>query len=150
VGARPKQSWAAPVAALPEGADVRVVKFVFSQALVVGLLSTADPAELGNSGLPVRSAFADESAESCVGFEKTDVEKGVEYSVKNSCDKKLSCQVSWKVSCENGEGKVTQSRADSSHFMLPGTDEHTVQASASDCKAGWRIDDVAWSCNDKR
>jgi hypothetical protein len=140
------------VAAPREDTDVRwTAKFVLAQAMVVGLVSAADPAELGHAGLPVRAALAaDSSDESCVGFEKSDAEKGVDYSVKNSCDKKLSCEVKWKVSCENGEGKVTQSRSDSARFDLPGTNEHTVQASASDCKAGWRIDDVTWSCNDKR
>jgi hypothetical protein len=70
--------------------------------------------------------------------------------VSNSCDKKLACEVHWKVSCEDNNGKVTQSRSDGAHFVLGGTDAHTVSASASDCKQNWRIDDVSWACNDKR
>jgi hypothetical protein len=108
-----------------------------------------DPSELARdpSASPVRPAAAETSADECVGFHKTDIEKGVEYLVRNSCERKLACQVSWKVACENGNGDVTQRRSEQARFVLKGSEEHTVQASANTCKAGWRIDDVAWSCN---
>src|SRR5262245_31933530 len=110
-----------------------------AQVLAVGVVSAADPAELTSSGLSVRPARADAKELTCVGFEKRNAEKGAEYAIKNSCDKKLACEVKWRGSCEDSDGKVTQSRSESARFTVPGSDAHTVQASASECKVGWRI-----------
>ena len=129
----------------------RMGRFVLGFLVLAGI-GLGSPRELVRSspGLAVNVASADTSANDCVGFEKRDAEKGIEYSIKNECEKKLSCSVSWKVVCEDAHGKVTQSKSANERFRVAESDEHTFVASASECKVDWRIDGVSWSCDEAR
>jgi hypothetical protein len=100
--------------------------------------------------VPAGTARADESADSCVGFDKSDDDKAIVYDAKNSCDQKLSCQLSWRVQCEDAEGNVTATARKSSRFSLAGSGTHTLSLSAQTCKQAWRIDDVAWKCDEAK
>ena len=91
-----------------------------------------------------------ESEESCVGFEKNEDEKSIVYQAKNSCDEKLACRLSWVVECEDNEGKVTQRTKKSASFALGASGEHSLSLSAEQCKQGWAIDEVSWSCKGAR
>jgi hypothetical protein len=120
----------------------RVVLFVLRAAVLAGVgLASASP------GFGVSEAkAAEQSASDCLGFETRDADKGIDYSLRNACEKKLSCNVSWKLSCEDTKGTTTAVSSKSERFQLSGSDEHVVHASADVCKAGWRIDAVTWSC----
>lgn len=102
-------------------------------------------------GVVVAEAQAEaESAAECVGFSKTDVDKGFEYSVSNACSKKLACTVSWTVSCEDNDRKVTSKKHEKAQLALSADGSAAVTASASSCKQGWSIDDVGWSCHEAK
>jgi hypothetical protein len=96
--------------------------------------------------VPAKAAHADEGADSCVGFEKSDDDKAIVYDAKNSCDQKLSCELRWRVQCEDADGNVTASVKKSARFSLSESGTHTLSLSAETCKQSWRIDDVAWKC----
>jgi hypothetical protein len=100
----------------------------------------------GFSGVSA-TAHAQSEDESCVGFEKSDDDKAIVFEAKNSCDQKLSCQLSWVLSCEDSEGNVTTRTRKSARFSLSESGAHTLSLSAAACKQGWSIDDVAWSCS---
>lgn len=126
----------------------RAFAVVFSFALFASVL-TGRPDS--SQGLSVAEARADEaSASDCVGFVKTDLDKGFEYAINNACSRKLACTVSWTVSCEDTEGRVTSSKKEKSTLALAADGSASVTASATSCKQGWRIDSVAWSCNESK
>lgn len=104
----------------------------------------------GSSLLSVRTAQAKESADSCIRFDRTEAEKGLDYGVDNSCERKLACTLSWTVSCEDNHGKVTSTKGYSSHFRLEENGAHSVTASAAECKQGWNIDNVRWHCDEAK
>lgn len=95
-------------------------------------------------------ARADEVDSGCVGFEKSEDDKVIVYEAKNSCDEKLSCRMSWLLQCESTEGKVTARSKKSASFELGASGTHEVSLSAEQCKQGWSIDDVSWSCKGRR
>lgn len=96
-------------------------------------------------------AQADEAgAGDCVGFSKTDVEKGFEYAINNACSRKLSCNVSWTVTCETNDGRVTSKKRESAKLAIDGDGSGSVTASAAACKQGWSIDDVGWHCSEAK
>jgi hypothetical protein len=97
--------------------------------------------------LAAGSAVAEESADSCLGFEKTEEEKSVVYAATNSCDQKLACELRWVVQCEDNDGKVTARAKKSARFTVSESGSHSISASAESCKQSWRIEDVAWHCN---
>jgi hypothetical protein len=101
----------------------------------------------GVCGSFTATAHAQSSDESCVGFEKSEDDKALVYEARNSCDQKLSCQLSWLLTCEDNEGKVTAQARKTTRFSLTESGEHTLSLSAAACKQGWSIDDVSWSCN---
>lgn len=100
-----------------------------------------------NGLLSVRTAQAEESADSCVHFDRTEGDKGLDYGVENSCERKLACTLSWTVSCQDTRGKVTSKKSYSSKFRLAENGSHSVTASAGECEQGWNIDNVRWHCD---
>lgn len=100
--------------------------------------------------VPAGTASANEGSDSCVGFEKTDDEKAILYDAKNSCDQKLTCELRWRVQCEDADGNVTSTAKKSARFVLSGSGTHSLSLSADTCKQGWRIDDVTWKCNEAK
>jgi hypothetical protein len=107
-------------------------------ALFSGLLATAS----------IGTAAAEETpnANDCIGFEKNENDHNIQYSIENVCERKLSCTVRWKLTCENKDGKATSRSAGKANISLAGETTGEVTASAETCKQGWRIDDVSWSC----
>ncbi len=116
----------------------RLMAFVCAAPLVAVLFhgtAAADPAD---------------EAQSCVGFEKTDEDHAISYQAKNSCDEKLSCRVSWVVTCSDIEGKTTARSKKASSFSLAESGEHSFTLSADGCKQSWSIDEVSWACKGAR
>ncbi len=95
------------------------------------------------------SAQADEDPV-CVSFQKSEAGKSLLFEATNGCDKKLACHMSWSVRCEENDGSLTSRETRSARFTLApsGTDSLTLSAEA--CKQSWRIDDIAWGCDDAK
>lgn len=92
--------------------------------------------------------MAAESADECVAITRSEAPDGLDFEVKNNCDKSLACSMSWTLSCENDKGKVTSSsRAGASFALAKDAAKHTLGSSAACKSSGWRIDDVTWACN---
>jgi len=92
--------------------------------------------------------MAAESADECVNITRTESPEGLDFEVKNNCDKPLACSMSWTLSCENDKGKVTaSSRAGASFALAKDASKHTLGSSVTCKTSGWRIDDVSWACN---
>jgi hypothetical protein len=90
------------------------------------------------------------TASDCVGFLKTDVERGFEYQVSNVCSQKLACSVSWTLRCESNEGKVMSKKRVTERVSLSADSSASVSASADSCKQAWRIEDVGWKCDEAK
>lgn len=92
-------------------------------------------------------ARAASSAEECVAFQRTQQASGLLFDVTNNCDKNLACSLTWTLTCENDKGKPTSSSRQGARFTVDSSSSHAETGSAAACtSAGWRIDDVAWSC----
>ena len=126
----------------------RVVARIF--ALSVGLLSFGESTDSAGLTLGVESAGADETANDCVGFRKTDGVKSLVFEASSSCDQKLKCSLSWVLTCSTDKGQVTHRSPQSRHFTLDAQGSAEQTASADSCKQSWRIDDVRWTCNDAK
>jgi hypothetical protein len=99
----------------------------------------------------VAEAQAEEAgAGDCVGFQKTDIEKGFEYSVSNACSRKLACSVSWTLKCSSNEGQVTAQKRSTTRVSLSADGAASVTASAEACKQAWSIEDVGWKCDEAK
>ncbi len=114
---------------------------------VFGAAWSGSAGEVSSSGLPVAVAHAEETAESCLGFQKSDMEKGISFDVESSCGMKLACKVSWSVVCSENDGTVTSRSAKSERFGLAGGDKHSVPMSAASCQQSWKVEDVRWGCD---
>jgi hypothetical protein len=120
-------------------------------ALVFGLgmfASVPGPGEAPfGGGLPVARAQAEETAESCLAFRKSDIEKGIAFDIESSCGMKLACKVSWTVQCAGNDGKVESRTKKSESFGLAGGESRSVPMSAAACSQSWKVEDVRWGCD---
>jgi hypothetical protein len=92
-------------------------------------------------------AGAAPSAAQCVAFQRTETSTGLLFDVQNNCDKELACTLGWTVTCENSSGKATSTSRQAARFTVDAQLSHSETGSAASCTgAGWRIDDVSWSC----
>ncbi len=126
----------------------RVVAGIF--ALSVGLLSFGESTDSAGLTLGVGTAGADETANDCVGFHKTDGDKSLVFEASSSCDQKLKCSLSWVLTCSTDKGQVTKRAPQSRHFTIAANASTEETASADTCKQSWRIDDVRWSCQESK
>lgn len=112
-----------------------------------GALSVPSGGSAQGPGLPIAVAHAEETAESCLAFKKSDIEKGISFDIESSCGMKLACKVSWVVQCADTDGKVESRTAKSERFELAGTESRSVSMSAATCKQSWKVEDVRWGCD---
>jgi hypothetical protein len=90
---------------------------------------------------------AAESANDCVAIQRSEQTDGIDFELRNHCDRPLSCALGWTLSCENDKGKVTSSAKESVSFAVAKDAAKHTFGSAIACRStGWRIDDVSWSC----
>ncbi len=114
----------------------RAVSFAVFCALGVILTSTG-----------AKRAMAADSADDCVAITRTEQSDGLDFELKNNCDKSLACTLGWTLSCENDKGKVTSSSKQSASFAVAKDAAKHAFGSALACRtSGWRIDDVGWTC----
>ena len=112
-------------------------------ALVLMCTLTSNPASL-----VVRSAHADEpnTANACVGFQNDYGDRVITVHASNGCERRLACNLDYVVRCEDNAGKVTSRDAKRSFFALASKGQADITLSATHCKQGWAIDDLAWTC----
>lgn len=100
--------------------------------------------------LSARTARADgPGVDDCLGILQSVQDGGLSMDLNNSCDRSLSCALTWTLKCEDAKGKVTQTIPGSTRVTIARADSKTVLGSADACKsaAGWEIDRVSWSCS---
>jgi hypothetical protein len=93
-----------------------------------------------------RPAVAQTSANDCLRFSFEEGEKALLYQAQNDCERPLDCRMSYVVSCEDGKGRVTSSSPLRFAFALSKHGKRELILSARQCKQGWTIADVNWTC----
>jgi len=91
-------------------------------------------------------ARASDSANACVAIKSAEMSSGLAFDVENGCEKKLSCALTWTLTCENASGKTTSKAKQEARFVLSASDTHHTTGSAASCKDSWKIEDVSWDC----
>jgi hypothetical protein len=112
----------------------RVFQVLFGVSAIVGVVAVTGPAR------------AADSADACVNIQSAELGSGLTFDVHNTCDKRLSCALTWTLTCENASGKATSKSKQESRFVVSASDTHHTTGSAASCKDGWKIDDVSWDC----
>jgi hypothetical protein len=102
---------------------------------VLGLVSIAGPAQA-----------APESADACVNIRSAQMTEGLAFAVENTCEKRLSCALTWTLTCTNASGKTTAKAKQEARFHIGAADTHHTTGSSSACKDSWKIDEVSWDC----
>ena len=87
-----------------------------------------------------------DSASDCVSVRTTEQSTGLAFDLKNACDKRLACAVTWSLACENASGKTTSKTRSEARFAIGPDTSHSTFGSATSCKDGWKIEDVSWDC----
>lgn len=87
----------------------------------------------------------------CAHFDQVDKEDdGVDLVVANRCDIKLSCSVSWTLTCAPETPKVSRTQHGAAFELELGSDQSTLASPAECGNDGWVLDDVTWSCQPER
>lgn len=114
-------------------------------ALVVGAVALV--ADLRRPTAPaVSSALADKVRRSvgrCVSYGQAldDAGDSVRLRLASRCDFRVTCDLSWVVSCDGAAGD-----REAASFQLDQGESRSSIASAASCKGDWEIDDVRWTC----
>lgn len=83
----------------------------------------------------------------CASFDQRDREdEGVDLVVGNQCDVKLSCAVSWTLTCAPDTPRATRNPERTAFALDTGGSQSTLASPATCGNAGWMIDDVTWTC----
>jgi hypothetical protein len=109
--------------------------FFVAMAGVLGLVSMTGSAQA-----------APESADACVNIRSQQISEGLTFDLENSCEKRLSCALTWTLTCTNASGKVTATSKQEARFQIGASATHHTTGSSSTCKDSWKIDDVSWDC----
>lgn len=87
----------------------------------------------------------------CAHFDQVDKDDdGVDLVVANRCDVKLSCSVSWTLTCAPETPKVSRTQHGAAFELELGSDQSTLASPAQCGNDGWVLDDVSWSCQPER
>lgn len=95
---------------------------------------------------PALAADEPETADACVGFQNDYGDKEITVHASNGCERRLACTLAYQVDCKDNDGKVTSRAAKQTFFALTPNGKADIALSASTCKQGWAIDNLAWSC----
>jgi hypothetical protein len=94
-------------------------------------------------GIAMPAAALADNVNACTVFaQKSDVDqKIVTFTFENRCEHKLSCTLTFSVTCEGAEPKQSLEG-----FTLDVDQKQHFEASAQSCSGGWRIDPPKWQC----
>ncbi|MDB5218814.1 MAG: hypothetical protein JWO86_6741 [Myxococcaceae bacterium] len=112
----------------------RVFRVLLGVSAIAGLVAVTGP------------AHAADSADACVNIQSAELGSGLAFDVHNTCFKRLSCALTWTLTCENASGKATSKSKQEARFLVSASDTHHTTGSAASCKDAWKIDDVSWDC----
>ena len=87
-----------------------------------------------------------ESADACLRVQSAPLTEGLAFDLENSCAKRLTCALTWTLTCTNASGKKTAKAKQEARFQIGASDTHHTTGSSSSCKDSWKIDDVSWDC----
>jgi hypothetical protein len=90
---------------------------------------------------------APDGADDCVSFQNQLGNREISVHVENSCDIKLSCNLSYVVRCSSNDGSSSSRSAKQEAFKLARKGKHDLSLSAADCKQSWDIDQINWTCS---
>jgi hypothetical protein len=98
------------------------------------------------AGAEDEAAPDDNSVSYCISFEQNTVDNGMEYRVTNSCERRVTCTVSWTLYCGDSPplrripGRIT--------MVVPSTEDASTTATAASCAPleGWHIANSTWEC----
>jgi hypothetical protein len=83
----------------------------------------------------------------CASFDQRERDdEGVDLVVGNQCDVKLSCAVSWTLTCAPDTRHVSRTPERTTFALDTGGSQSTLASPATCGNAGWMIDDVTWTC----
>lgn len=86
------------------------------------------------------------SARACLTFQREESERALIYRGQNACERRLECHMSYRLSCQDLDGKDTLSSEERLEFDIGAKRTEPLVLSAEVCEHGWRISDVAWDC----
>ena len=86
------------------------------------------------------------SARACLAFQREESERALVYRGQNACERRLECRMSYRLSCQDLDGKDTVSSEERLEFDIGAKRTEPVVLSAEVCEHGWRISDVVWDC----
>lgn len=113
----------------------RLLSFVFAAVVAMtGIATVSSPAQ------------AADSADECVSLQSAALTTGLALDVQNACAKRLTCSVSWTLTCQNASGQTTSKAKQEARFVIDASDSHHTTGSAASCKDSWKIEDVSWGC----
>ena len=87
-----------------------------------------------------------ETADACVGFQNEQGDKVLIVHASNDCERRLACSLTYSVSCEDNDRRVTSRVAKQTPFNLASKGKTDLTLAATTCKQGWAIADLAWTC----
>ena len=96
-------------------------------------------------GRPVLAAET-ETANACIGFQNETGDKVLIVHASNDCDRRLACSLTYSVSCEDVQHRVTSRVEKQTPFRLAGKGKADMTLAATTCTQGWAIADLAWTC----
>lgn len=93
------------------------------------------------------SAEESETVNTCLGFRNEVGDKQLVVHASNACEKRWACSLRYTVECTDHEQKVTARVEKRATFALLAKGAQDILLSAAQCKQGWSIDELTWSCN---
>ena len=96
------------------------------------------------------AAFAEgkKSIADCTSFNERelDEEAGVDFTIDNKCEVKVSCGIKWTLTCAPGTKKAKKTREQVAFEIESGMSDGTTASTEACGYHGWQISDVTWSC----
>jgi hypothetical protein len=112
-------------------------------AIALSFLSPAALAE-GNKKSKKKKSIAE-----CTSYDERELEdeNGVEMTITNSCEAKLSCGIKWTLTCAPHTKRAKKTRGAVVFDLESGTSDGTTATTETCGFDGWEITDVTWSCD---
>jgi hypothetical protein len=84
----------------------------------------------------------------CTRFDQTELDDdaGVQFTIQNKCEVKLSCGIKWTLTCAPGTKRAKKTKEGAAFDLESDTSDGTTALADGCGYDGWEIDDVAWSC----
>ena len=107
-------------------------------------LSSLAPSALADKDKKKKASIAD-----CTSFDERELDDdaGVELTITNSCEAKLSCGIKWTLTCGPGSKRSKKIRQAAVFLIDSGMSDGTTASSEACGLDGWEITGVSWTCD---